>query len=113
MYMSSSFLALRYMMNRHYNKDKHMSKSTSVDQDDTVIPDHSKYLFTLLYPTSLDADLVRRDLILLGRTNCIQRACCLLTSNCELHCLVFCFPTPLTMMIYFLFNHDGQHNHFH
>lgn len=38
------FLALRYMMNRHYNKDKHMSKSTLVDQDDTVMPDQSKYL---------------------------------------------------------------------
>lgn len=35
------------MMNRHIHKDKHMSKSTLVDQDETVMPDFLlKFFFT-------------------------------------------------------------------
>lgn len=69
-------------------------------------------LFTLLHSTSLDADSVRRDLILIGWTNRRQRSCCLWHLNCEWHSH-FPFALPSFNDDLLLFNHDGQHNHFH
>jgi hypothetical protein len=57
-------------------------------------------LFPLLYSTSLDADSVRRDLILIGWTNRRQRFCCLPSQLWVTFPSPICTP-PISMMIYF------------